>query len=140
MPDNYECDGCTLQWKWSTSYGDIYSCSDIIINGGSLNKCMGKCLNGGSCFNGECLCVEGFSGEFCENEENQSTSKNWLWIILFIICLIGLGYLGYKYYPQIMSKCREGWTKTDNIPVRQYFNENSSQRNYPEFSKNPNDQ
>ena len=38
LPDNYECDGCTLQWKWSTSYGDIYSCSDIIINGGSLNK------------------------------------------------------------------------------------------------------
>ena len=48
LPENYECDGCTLQWKWSTSYGDLYSCSDIIINGGSLSKCMGKCLNGGS--------------------------------------------------------------------------------------------
>ena len=30
LPDDYECDGCTLQWKWSNSYGDIYSCSDII--------------------------------------------------------------------------------------------------------------
>ena len=67
LPENYECDGCTLQWKWTTSYGDIYSCSDIIISGGSLKKCLGKCLNGGSCFNGECMCLEGFSGKFCQN-------------------------------------------------------------------------
>ena len=55
LPPDYECDGCTLQWKWSTSYGDIYSCSDIIINGGSLSKCMGKCLNGGSCLKANIL-------------------------------------------------------------------------------------
>ena len=71
LPEDYECDSCTLQWKWSTSYGDIYSCSDIIINGGSLTNCMGKCLNSGSCFNGKCICQKGFSGEFCEDKEGE---------------------------------------------------------------------
>ena len=32
LPENYECDGCNLQWKWSTTYEEVYSCSDIIIN------------------------------------------------------------------------------------------------------------
>ncbi len=135
LPEDYECDGCTLQWKWSTSYGDVYSCSDIIINGGSLNKCMGKCLNGGSCFNGECLCVKGFSGEFCE-DDNKSSSKTWLWVLLIIICLIGLVYLGYKFYPYIMSKCREGWTKSNSDHIQPPFNENSSHRMNPEFESN----
>ena len=135
LPEDYECDGCTLQWKWSTSYGDVYSCSDIIINGGSLNKCMGKCLNGGSCFNGECLCVKGFSGEFCE-DDNKSSSKTWLWVLLIIICLIGLGYLGYKFYPYIMSKFREGWTKSNSDHIQPPFNENSSHRMNPEFESN----
>ena len=135
LPEDYECDGCTLQWKWATSYGDVYSCSDIIINGGSLNKCMGKCLNGGSCFNGECLCVKGFSGEFCE-DDNKSSSKTWLWVLLIIICLVGLGYLGYKFYPYIMSKFREGWTKSNSDHIQPPFNENSSHRMNPEFESN----
>jgi hypothetical protein len=96
LPDDYECDGCTLQWKWSTSYGDIYSCSDIIINGGSLTKCMGKCLNGGSCFNGKCLCAEGFEGEFCEDKEGEH-SFTWIWILLAIVLVGVIGYLIYRY-------------------------------------------
>ena len=96
LPPDYECDGCTLQWKWSTSYGDIYSCSDIIINGGSLSKCMGKCLNGGSCFNGKCLCAKGFTGEFCESIEGQH-SLTWLWILICLALLAVVGFLMYKY-------------------------------------------
>ena len=96
LPPDYECDGCTLQWKWSTSYGDIYSCSDIIINGGSLSKCMGKCLNGGSCFNGKCLCAKGFTGEFCESIEGQH-SFTWLWILICLALLAVVGFLIYKY-------------------------------------------
>ena len=96
LPPDYECDGCTLQWKWSTSYGDIYSCSDIIINGGSLSKCMGKCLNGGSCFNGKCLCAKGFTGEFCESIEGQH-SLTWLWILICFALLAVVGFLIYKY-------------------------------------------
>ena len=96
LPPDYECDGCTLQWKWSTSYGDIYSCSDIIINGGSLSKCMGKCLNGGSCFNGKCLCAKGFTGEFCESIEGQH-SLTWLWVLICLALLAVVGFLIYKY-------------------------------------------
>ena len=136
LPEDYECDGCTIQWKWSTSYGDIYSCSDIIINGGNLNKCMGKCLNGGSCFNGECLCVDGFTGEFCQYDE-KSSSKAWLWILIGIICLIGLIYLGYKLYPRIKRLCKEGWTKSNIEIVKQPFPEGSGDRMQPEFVSNP---
>ena len=136
LPEDYECDGCTIQWKWSTSYGDIYSCSDIIINGGNLNKCMGKCLNGGSCFNGECLCVDGFTGEFCQYDE-KSSSKTWLWILIGIICLIGLIYLGNKLYPRIKRLCKEGWTKSNIEIVKQPFPEGSGDRMQPEFVSNP---
>ena len=135
LPEDYECDGCTLQWKWSTSYGDIYSCSDIIINGGSLNKCMGKCLNGGSCFNGECLCLDGFTGEFCE-DDNKSSSKTWLWILLLILFLGCLIYLGIKYCPLIINKFKDGWTTRNHYPVKSPFPENSSQRMEPQFSAN----
>ena len=102
LPEDYECDGCTLQWKWSTSYGEIYSCSDIIINGGSLSKCMGKCLNGGSCFNGKCLCLEGFTGDFCESEGGK-TSFKWLWILLLLLCIGIIGYLIYKFWDKIKT-------------------------------------
>ena len=138
LPEDYECDGCTLQWKWTTSYGDVYSCSDIMINGGSLNKCMGKCLNGGSCFNGECLCINGYTGEFCE-DDNKSSSKTWLWFLLAIICIVGLVYAGYKY--DIFRKCKhswDSWTKTSPDIIEPPFNENSSQRMQPEFESNPN--
>ena len=37
LPDNYVCDQCTLQWSWITPLGNIYSCSDLIINGNKSN-------------------------------------------------------------------------------------------------------
>ena len=40
------------------SYREIYSYNDIIINGGNISKCFGKCINGDCCFNGEFLCAE----------------------------------------------------------------------------------
>ena len=71
-----------------------------MINGGSLSKCMGKCLNGGSCFNGNCLCVDGFTGEFCESEEGK-TSLTWLWILLLLILIGIIIYLIYKFWDKI---------------------------------------
>lgn len=85
LPSDYECDQCILQWKWTTSYGDIYSCSDIIINGGNMTACMAKCQNGGACFNGQCMCLEGFSGEFCEKTKGEGV--NWLLILLILIAV-----------------------------------------------------
>ena len=132
LPEDYECDGCTLQWKWSTSYGDIYSCSDIIINGGQLGKCIGKCLNGGSCFNGKCLCLENYSGEFCENEKGQS-SLTWLWILLGLICAGGVGYGIYKYWDNIknMFKRTQSWIidKNQNQVPQNPFPEQKSKEN-----------
>lgn len=106
LPPDFECDGCTLQWTWKTAYGDIYSCSDIMINGGNLTNCLGKCLNGGSCFNGECLCSKGFSGDFCENS-SESSSKAWLWIFLGLLGAGGAGYLAYWFFT---NKSSQGWT------------------------------
>ena len=120
LPENYECDGCTLQWKWSTSYGEVYSCSDIIINGGQLSKCMGKCLNGGSCFNGECLCVKGYTGEFCEDKEGQY-SLTWLWIILGLLGLGAAGYGIYYFWPKI--KDSQTWTMFFNKKIKHDFSE-----------------
>ena len=120
LPENYECDGCTLQWKWSTSYGEVYSCSDIIINGGQLSKCMGKCLNGGSCFNGECLCVKGYTGEFCEDKEGQY-SLTWLWIILGLLGIGAAGYGIYYFWPKI--KDTQTWTMFFNKKVKHDFSE-----------------
>jgi len=66
LPDDYECDQCTVQWAWHTEKGVLYSCSDVIINGNTIQECLAKCQNGGACFNGKCLCKEGTHGEFCE--------------------------------------------------------------------------
>ena len=95
LPDNYECDGCILQWKWKTNYGNIYSCSDIIIDGKQLDACRAQCLNGGSCFNGICLCPNGFSGEFCEVEGEGGAG--WL-TYLGIIGALGAAGAGYLWY------------------------------------------
>jgi hypothetical protein len=134
LPEDYECDGCTLQWKWTTSYGDIYSCSDIMINGGNLNKCMGKCLNGGSCFNGNCLCADGFSGEFCEDVEGK-TSLTWLWIILLLILLGTCGYFIYKYWNTIKAKASELFNKTQ---IKWLKNEEKELNSFKEESKTGN--
>ena len=129
LPPDYECDGCTLQWKWSTSYGDIYSCSDIIINGEQLGKCMGKCLNGGSCFNGKCLCLKGFSGDFCEEEDGQS-SLTWLWILLGLIGLGATGYGIYYFWPKLKScinRHTTSWIRPEDSRNPEFaFNEEKS--------------
>jgi hypothetical protein len=66
LPNDYVCDQCTLQWTWITPKGSFYSCSDIIINGNKIEDCIAKCTNGGACFNGKCLCVDDYYGEFCQ--------------------------------------------------------------------------
>ena len=130
LPPDYECDGCTLQWKWSTSYGDIYSCSDIIINGGSLSKCMGKCLNGGSCFNGKCLCAKGFTGEFCESIEGQH-SLTWLWVLICLALLAVVGFLIYKYREDLKVYIDRGksWLTSSGRKNLVDFEENKNNNN-----------
>ena len=105
LPENYECDGCILQWKWKTNYGDIYSCSDIIIDGKQLDACRAQCLNGGSCFNGVCLCPNGFTGEFCEEEGEGGAG--WLKYLAIISALGAAGGAGYYWWNR---KGTDPWT------------------------------
>ena len=66
LPEDYVCDRCTLQWVWRTPAGNLYSCSDMMINGQKIEDCLASCLNGGACFNGKCICREDYHGELCE--------------------------------------------------------------------------
>ena len=68
-----------------TNYGNIYSCSDIIIDGKKLDSCRAQSLNGGSCFNGICLCLIG---------------------------VLGVGAGGYYFYKK---KDTKSWTTTQSI-------------------------
>ena len=124
LPPDYECDQCILQWKWTTSYGDIYSCSDIIINGGNMTACMAKCQNGGACFNGQCMCLEGFSGEFCEKTKGEGV--NWLLILLILIAVTLIGAIVYYF---INKKFFKSWTTSNKSGIKQPFTE-SKDRDY----------
>ena len=75
LPDKYACDSCTLQFKWSTPKGEIYSCSDIMVIGNKMENCMAKCLNRGACLNGKCVCQKDFYGEFCEDNGKYKDYK-----------------------------------------------------------------
>jgi hypothetical protein len=66
LPEDYVCDQCILQWSWNTQFGTFYSCSDIVINGLTIENCITRCQNGGACFNGKCICVDNYYGEFCQ--------------------------------------------------------------------------
>jgi len=128
LPKNFECDGCTLQFKWETEYGDVYSCSDIMINGDVIGQCLGKCLNGGNCFNGKCLCPEGFSGDFCENKKGSSNVLKYLGILALIVVLSGLGYLLVSNFDKIKNMFNDLLRKRKD--VKNIFNENNNSEEF----------
>ena len=129
LPKNYECDGCTLQFKWQTEFGDVYSCSDIMINGDVIGQCLGKCLNGGSCFNGKCLCLEGFSGEFCESSGGGSGFLTFLKYLGILALLAGTGFGIYKAYPYLKNWVENllgGWLRQKGEKTNLDFDDNNN--------------
>jgi hypothetical protein len=62
---------------------------------------MGKCLNGGACFNGACVCTKQFYGEFCEND--RLAGFNWGWLLLILILLIALGFGVYYILTKVFN-------------------------------------
>lgn len=82
------CDMCTLQLKFQTKDGIIYQCSDITLTVGENISCEGMCKNGGSCYNGKCLCRSGYGGKYCDGKGEMGSTNPSLWFILFIILLI----------------------------------------------------
>ena len=60
-----------------------------------MNNCLAKCLNGGACINGKCVCTKNFDGEFCEN--NTAEESSWAWIVLVILILLAVGVAIFIY-------------------------------------------
>ena len=67
----------------------IHQCADIVITEKRTDEyvsdCVGKCKNGGVCQNGQCVCREGFGGEFCLEE---SKCNFFLTYHRFLQCLL----------------------------------------------------
>lgn len=108
LPEDYVCDKCTIQWKWSTPAGTFYSCSDIIINGMKIEDCLAKCKNGGACFNGKCICEKDFYGDYCQYGgikafliDLANESSNIGWILLVLVFLVVLGLVVYYFYNKV---------------------------------------
>jgi hypothetical protein len=101
LPEDYVCDQCIIQWAWETQYGTHYSCSDIVINGLTIENCITRCQNGGACFNGKCICVDNYYGEFCQYDSNIyinigfETGKPFVWICLILLVIIIIGIIIY---------------------------------------------
>jgi hypothetical protein len=113
FPFNLSCDTCTLQLTWETPEFKKYYCTDITIMSDEVKYCMGSCLNGGSCVNGNCVCEEPYYGKFCENKEKISVpvGKMLIFYILLSALILVLCFAIYKTWPTDNEK--QGITKSD---------------------------
>jgi EGF-like domain len=72
LPKNFTCDKCTLQFEWDLGEGrQIHQCADFLMSNKDIEECSGKCLNGGVCVNGECVCRTSFYGDLCQNKSKK---------------------------------------------------------------------
>ena len=92
FPEDISCEKCTIQLIWLTDNMKQYFCADITLMSEAIKPCIGKCLNGGACYNGKCVCNEGYSGYFCETKLSEATTgvSPWIWIILLLVIIAGL--------------------------------------------------
>lgn len=93
------CDMCTLQWVWETDEGVHFQCADIVISE-ETSDCFGKCNNGGVCVQGECVCLEGFYGTYCDYEgvsgiETENILGYFLAFVIMVIVLLILSAIVY---------------------------------------------
>lgn len=78
LPSNLAAGLYTMQWYWIFNEGSApyTTCFDVrvVSNGGQVtNPCSGiVCKNGGSCNNGACNCVGGYTGTFCDVAPGQT--------------------------------------------------------------------
>ena len=57
--------------------------------------CGGICKNGGQCQNGECVCREGFEGDFCD-EEAEGVAAELIWYFFITVVLVIAVVLFFK--------------------------------------------
>ena len=56
--------------------------------------CGDICQHGGQCRNGECVCRDGWEGQFCEDEE-ESISAELIWFFIITVILVAAFLLFY---------------------------------------------
>mmetsp|Transcript_36599 Transcript_36599/g.32813 ORF Transcript_36599/g.32813 Transcript_36599/m.32813 type:complete len:123 (+) Transcript_36599:603-971(+) len=103
-----------------------------MVSVGLEKDCLGKCVNGGVCRRGECICKPGYSGTYCENAPGvfSNTLKEILKIIFYIILSIVLIVtIIYILYWCAQKKIEDG--RGDQIYHTNFTNKDN--KNYSQF-------
>ena len=139
FPVNLSCDSCTLQLTWETIEFKNYYCTDITIMSDEIKYCLGRCLNGGVCVNGHCICEDSYYGEFCEKKHKITISVGKMWIFYIIMAII-IGIFAYLVYRSAKSKTRDTQPMTkegDNRNIRDLSNlMGENNKDESDFKKN----
>ena len=114
LPQDANCDNCILQLEWKTERGKINTCADISVSGAEVSECFGKCMNGGICSNGACLCSEEFEGSNCQYAKEADDGgvssglfSNLMVLLVYAILIsiiVGLFALAYYFLQEAKKK------------------------------------
>lgn len=117
LPDDFECPQCILQFQQELSVDEsITQCADFVtmaplneLDAGKAMKmrreCGGVCQNGGSCQMGECLCRQGYEGQFCEVQA-ESVDGELVWFFI-IACIVLLALVLFYQSNQLKKRQQE---------------------------------
>jgi len=86
---------------------------------------MAKCLNGGACVNGKCVCQKDFDGEFCENSLTESSNAGWIILIVLLLAAVGVGV----YLLFINKKNSDQWVNNNNNQSNTDVNQDFIEKN-----------
>jgi len=86
-----------------------------------VENCLAKCLNGGACVNGKCICTKKFDGEFCENDLTETSNIGWWILILLFLAALGVG--GYLLF----MRNKDNWTSSNS--KKEGLNDNFVEKN-----------
>ena len=88
LPEEFQCDNCTLQVIKETEFGIYYECSDVRILEKDSMACSDKCQNNGMCINGKCSCMDLYEGEFCEKKKFGGPIINWKFALILLVLIL----------------------------------------------------
>eukprot|EP00357_Protocruzia_adherens_P003866 CAMPEP_0114985836 /NCGR_PEP_ID=MMETSP0216-20121206/8098_1 /TAXON_ID=223996 /ORGANISM="Protocruzia adherens, Strain Boccale" /LENGTH=290 /DNA_ID=CAMNT_0002348217 /DNA_START=42 /DNA_END=914 /DNA_ORIENTATION=+ len=92
FPEKTHCTHCVLAVIWQTEAGALWECADVMLNADDAATCDVKCLNGGVCQNGSCVCAVGYMGEDCSEDDPDSShilaTIGMLLLVIFLLLLV----------------------------------------------------
>lgn len=105
IPKQVNCAECTLQFVCKTFQGSFYQCADIYVNALVSQSCKGKCKNKGICEENMCVCMKGYTGIFCEIQNDVEESEGHIgvfvcFVVLLIVASIMVAVLFYWKNPE----------------------------------------